>query len=48
VPDALLNVASCYTELRDNAGARRTLEEIVKNYPGTDAASKAKQRLAGK
>jgi tol-pal system protein YbgF len=48
VPDALLNIASSYSEMRDNAGARRTLEEIVKNYPGTDAASKAKQRLSGR
>ncbi len=48
VPDALLNMASCYSELRDNAGMRRTLEEIVAKYPGTEAAGKARQRLAGR
>jgi TolA-binding protein len=48
VPDALLNIASSYTELRDNASARRTLEEIVAKYPGTEAAGKAKQRLSSR
>ena len=48
VPDALLNIASCYSEMRDNAGARRALEEIVAKYPGTETAAKAKQRLSGR
>ena len=32
-PDALLNIASCQVELGDNAGARRTLEDIVAQFP---------------
>jgi tol-pal system protein YbgF len=34
VPDALLNIASCQTELGDNAGARRTLDDLVARFPG--------------
>ena len=45
VPDAMLNIASCLTELGDNAGARRTLEEIVAKYPTSEASGKARQRL---
>jgi len=48
VPDALLNVASCQVELGDAAGARRTLEDLVKKYPLSEAAGKARQRLAGR
>jgi tol-pal system protein YbgF len=48
IPDAMLNVASCQIELGDTPAARRTLEDIVSRYPGTEAAGKAKQRLAGR
>ncbi|HVE48644.1 MAG TPA: tol-pal system protein YbgF [Casimicrobiaceae bacterium] len=48
VPDALLNIASAQGELGDNAGARRTLEELVSKYPRSEAADRAKQRLAGR
>jgi tol-pal system protein YbgF len=48
IPDALLNVASGQVELGDAAGARRTLEEIVAKYPTSEAAGKAKQRLANR
>jgi tol-pal system protein YbgF len=48
VPDALLNIASAQTELGDPAGARRTLEELVAKHPQSEAAVKAKQRLAGR
>jgi len=46
VPDALLNMASSQIELGDIAGARRTLDGIVTRYPTSDAALKAKRRLA--
>jgi tol-pal system protein YbgF len=46
VPDALLNMASSQIELGDIAGARRTLDGIVTRYPTSDAAQKAKRRLA--
>jgi len=46
VPDALLNMASSQIEMGDMAGARRTLDGIVTRYPTSDAAQKAKRRLA--
>ncbi|GIK86783.1 MAG: hypothetical protein BroJett026_22640 [Betaproteobacteria bacterium] len=46
VPDALLNIASAQSELGDAAGARRTLEDLVAKHPASEAAAKAKQRLA--
>ena len=46
VPDALLNIASSQSELGEQATARRTMEEIVARYPLSDAAEKAKRRLA--
>jgi len=46
VPDALLNIASSQVELGDAAGARRTLDKLVKRYPTSDAAEKARRRLA--
>lgn len=48
VPDALLNIASAQGELGDTAGARRTLEDLVAKHPQSEAAGKAKQRLAGR
>lgn len=46
IPDALLNIASAQSELGDNASARHTLEDLIAKYPQSDAAQKAKQRLA--
>ena len=46
VPDALLNTASSQIELGDIRGARRTLDGIVTRYPTSEAAVKAKRRLA--
>ena len=46
VPDALLNIASSQTEMADRAAARKTLEELIANYPFSNAAEKAKQRLS--
>ena len=44
-PEALLSVSNCQVELKDLRGAKRTLEELVKNYPQSEAASAAKERL---
>jgi tol-pal system protein YbgF len=44
--EAVLSIANCQIELKDNAGARRTLDELVKAYPQSEAASAAKERLA--
>ena len=46
MPDALLNTASSQIELGDIRGARRTLDGIVTRYPTSEAAVKAKRRLA--
>ena len=46
VPDALLNIATSQFELGDGAASRRTLEELIAKYPQSEAAVKARQRLA--
>jgi tol-pal system protein YbgF len=46
VPDALLNIASCQIELGDPTTARKTLDGVVARYPASEAAEKAKRRLA--
>jgi tol-pal system protein YbgF len=46
VPDALLNMANCQSELDDASAAKKTLEEIVSKHPGTNAARIAARRLA--
>ena len=45
-PEALLSIASSQTDLKDTKGARRTLEELLKTYPKSEAAVAAKERLA--
>lgn len=45
-PEALLALANCQVELKDSKAARRTLEELVKGYPNSDAAVAGKERLA--
>ena len=46
VPDALLNIASSQMEMGDSAAARKTMDEIVAKHPTSDAAEKAKRRVA--
>lgn len=45
-PEAVLSIANCQIELKENAAARRTLDELVKAYPQSEAASAARERLA--
>ncbi|MFG6416645.1 tol-pal system protein YbgF [Roseateles sp. DC23W] len=45
-PEALLALANCQIELKDNRNARRTLDDLIKTYPRTEAAQAAKERLA--
>lgn len=45
-PEAVLSIANCQIELKDNPAALRTLDELVKEYPQSDAAVAAKDRLA--
>ena len=46
VPEALLAMANCQVEMKDLKSARKTLEDLVAKYPGSEAASAGKDRLA--
>lgn len=45
-PEALLSVASSQSDLKDLKSARRTLDELIRAYPRSEAAVAAKERLA--
>ena len=45
-PESLLSVANCQLELKDTKAARKTLTDLVKSYPQTEAATAANERLA--
>jgi tol-pal system protein YbgF len=45
-PEALLAMANCQAEMKDNKGARKTLDDLLKQYPKSEAAQAAKERLA--
>ncbi|MDM4765882.1 tol-pal system protein YbgF [Pelomonas sp. SE-A7] len=44
-PDAALTLANCQADLKDVKAAKRSLEELIKTYPGTEQAKAAKERL---
>ena len=44
--ESMLSVANCQLELKDIKTARKTLADVVKNYPHTEAAAAASERLA--
>jgi len=44
--DSMLSVANCQLELKDIKAARKTLGDVVKSYPHTEAAAAATERLA--
>lgn len=43
--EAMLSIANCQVELKDTKGAMKTLEDLVRNYPNSEAAVTAKDRL---
>lgn len=45
-PEALLSIANCQVELKDTRSARRTLDELLKTYPQSEAAQAGRERLA--
>jgi len=45
-PEAVLSIANCQIELKDARGARKTLEDLIKAYPQSEAAGAAKERLS--
>ena len=45
-PEAALSIANCQIELKETKGARKTLEDLVRSYPQSEAAVAAKERLS--
>ena len=45
-PEALLAIANCQAELKDSKAARRTIDELLKSYPKSEAAQAGRERLA--
>jgi len=45
-PEAVLSIANCQIELKDTRAARRTLEDLAKAYPQSEAAQAGRERLA--
>lgn len=45
-PEALLAVANSQAEMKDPRSARKTIEDLMKAYPQSDAAQAGKERLA--
>ena len=45
-PEAILSIANCQIELKETRAARKTLEDLVKAFPQSEAAQAAKERLA--
>jgi len=44
-PEAVLSIANCQIELKDTKAARRTLEDLTKAYPQSEAAQAGRERL---
>lgn len=45
-PEAMLAMANCQIEMQDGKAARRTLEELIRNYPQSEAAVAGRERIA--
>lgn len=45
-PEALLSAANCQIELKDTRGARKTLDDLVKAFPQSEAAAAARERIS--
>ncbi len=44
--DAMLNIAICQLDRKDKGAARETLDNLIRKYPNSPAASAARERLA--
>jgi tol-pal system protein YbgF len=44
-PEALLSISNCHSELKEAKLARKALEDLVKNYPDSEAAQVARERM---
>jgi tol-pal system protein YbgF len=45
-PEAALSIANCQIELKETRAARKTLEDLLRSYPQSEAAVAAKERLS--
>lgn len=45
-PEALLSIANCQLEIKDPRNAKKTLEDLTRLHPQSEAAVAAKERLA--
>ncbi|MDT8991575.1 tol-pal system protein YbgF [Curvibacter sp. APW13] len=45
VPESMLAISNCQWEMKDTKAARKTLEELVKAFPSSEAGVAAKERL---
>ena len=45
-PEAMLAIANCQAELKDGKGARKTIDDLLKTYPKSEAAQAGRERLA--
>jgi tol-pal system protein YbgF len=45
-PEAMLAISNCLVELKDVKAAKKAMEDLVKQYPNSEAAQTAKDRLA--
>jgi tol-pal system protein YbgF len=44
-PEGLLALANCQAELKDNKSAKKTLEDLIRLYPKSEAAQAGRERL---
>ncbi|MBL8352767.1 MAG: tol-pal system protein YbgF [Burkholderiaceae bacterium] len=44
-PEAMLAMANCQIEMKDARAARKTIDDLVKAYPASEAAAAGKERL---
>lgn len=45
VAEVMLNIADCQLDLKNKAAAKKTLKQLISQFPGSDASEKAKKRL---
>ena len=45
-PEAMLAISNVQSELKDIKAARKTLDDLIKTYPSSEAATTARERLA--
>lgn len=45
-PEAMLAIANCQAELKDGKSARKTIDDLIRTYPKSEAAQAGRERLA--